>query len=132
MKVVISRTYQTDETLGFMFIMDDRGIIFTCHTLELPWLNNQHDLSCIPEGVYDVVKYNSPTKGKVFLIQGVLSRDSIEIHAGNYRKDTLGCILVGSSFSDINVDGKLDIIESRKTLDRLLALLPQEFNLHII
>jgi hypothetical protein len=132
MNVVLSRKYQEYETLGSMFVLMDYNLLFSCKSLELPWLDNERQKSCIPAGTYEVEKYDSPNKGLVFLVKNVPGRDSIEIHSGNYKRDTLGCILVGSGFEDINNDGNLDIIESRKTLDRLLGILNDNFKLIII
>jgi Family of unknown function (DUF5675) len=132
MNAILNRKYTDSETQGRLIVMNDIDLLFTCYTLELPWLNNKHDVSCIPKGTYQVEKYNSPNKGMVFLLQDVLDRLSIEIHSGNFTSDTHGCILVGSLFEDINNDGNLDVIESRKTLDRLLGILPDNFKLTII
>jgi hypothetical protein len=131
-KVVINRKYLPNETLGAMFVLMDYELLFSCRTLELPWLDNQHKISCVPARVYDVIKYDSPNKGIVFLLQNVPDRDSIEIHSGNFTKDTLGCILVGSGFEDIDGNGTMDVIESRKTLDKLMSILPDEFKLYIL
>ena len=46
--------------------------------------------------------------------------------------NSTGCILVGSEFRDINHDGKLDVINSKRTLRKMLQILPEEFDLHII
>jgi len=75
-----------------------------CVTLELPWLNNQHNISCIPEGIYTAVRYMSPKRGyEVFELTNVPDRDAIEIHVGNYPKDTDGCILLGLEYGDCAV-----------------------------
>jgi hypothetical protein len=132
MKVVISRKYGQNETQGSLFVLFGYELMFSCKTIELPDLGNQHDISCIPAGCYSVVKYDSPNKGKIFLFENVPGRDGIEIHAGNYKRDTLGCILVGSFFEDIDGDGNIDICDSRKTLDKLMSILPSEFNTIII
>jgi hypothetical protein len=135
-KVILSRKYGNYETLGTLIVFFDHELIFTCHTIELPWLNNAHNVSCIPEGIYDVEKYDSPNKGMVFWIKDVPDRDGILIHKGNYatgkKVDTKGCVIVGSSFEDINADGNLDVIESTKTLNRLLGMLPSNFKIHIL
>lgn len=136
MNVVISRKYGKTETLGSLFVLFGYELLFSCKTIELPDNGNQHNVSCIPAGNYNVVKFNSPNKGKVFFLENVPGRDAIEIHAGNYVSgnhiDSKGCILVGSAFDDINEDGFIDIIESRKTLNRLMMILPDEFSLIII
>jgi hypothetical protein len=135
-KCVISRTYGKNETQGSLFVLFGYELLFSCKTLELPDLGNQHNVSCIPIGCYTVEKYNDPNKGMCFLLENVPGRTEIEIHAGTFaageKVNTRGCILVGSYFEDINGDGNLDICESRKTLDRLLQILPDEFKLIII
>mgnify|MGYP001378564073 CR=1 FL=1 len=136
MNIVISRKYNTDETLGSLFVLLGYDLLFSCKTIELPYKGNQHNISCIPTGTYHTIKYNSPNKGWVFLLENVPGRSAIEIHAGNYatgkKIDTQGCILVGTGFEDIDGNGTMDIIESKKTLSRLMGILPQEFNLTII
>ena len=135
MKVIISRTYNLTETIGTLFVMNGEKELFKCKTLELPYLDNQKNISCIPEGEYDCLRITSPNKGHCFSIQNVPGRDSILIHKGNFVKgdkiDSKGCILVGSGFFDINKNGFIDIIESTLTLNKLLSLLT-EFKLYII
>ena len=132
MKCILSRKYESDRTMGGLFVMDGFNIVYKCKTLELKENGNQHNTSCIPEGTYDVVSYDSPTKGNCFHVLNVPDRDSILIHKGNFTKDTLGCILVGSGFVDIDADGTLDVIESTKTLTKLLSILPENFKLTIM
>jgi hypothetical protein len=66
----------------------------------------------------------------------VPNRSDILFHSGNYaagkRVDTEGCILPGSCFVDINEDGNLDVIESKKTMAELYAILSDNFKLYII
>jgi hypothetical protein len=65
-------------------------------TLELPWLDNQPNVSCIPEGTYRTVLAFSNRYGKIMpRILGVPDRSGILIHPGNTPHDTNGCILVG-------------------------------------
>lgn len=67
-------------------------------TLELPWQDNQPDLSCIPEGTYRTVLAFSNRYGKIMpRLLDVPDRDGILIHPGNTPHDTEGCILVGMS-----------------------------------
>ena len=136
MKVEIKRKYQEKETLGDLKILDkDNFSLFTCHTIELPNLNNQRKISCIPEGTYKVTKIFSPTKGKCFLLHNVPGRSAVEIHIGNYatgkKVDTEGCILPGMRFADANGDGQLDVVESTIAMNKLLQILPNEFELTI-
>lgn len=51
---------------------------------------------CIKTGTYKAAIYESPKHGRtVILLKDVPGRTYIEIHQGNYLKDTEGCILVG-------------------------------------
>lgn len=120
------------QTLGKLQVIDVCGeVVFECYTLELPWRNNKSNVSCIPEGTYHVRRYASPSKGQVFLLEDVPGRSYIEIHAGNFYTDIEGCILVGDDLSDINADGFQDVLNSRKTLFKLLEIMPDEFEITI-
>ena len=136
MKVIISRTYNPSETIGSFLIMEGEKPVYKCKTIELAWNGNQHNTSCIPEGIYDVEKYISQTKGECFHVLNVPGRDSILIHKGNFaagkKIDTLGCILPGSFFTDINDDGFIDVAESTKTMKELLEILHKKFKLIIV
>ena len=56
--------------------------------------------TCIPPGTYSVTIYFSPShQGQVPLVNNVPGFDNIEIHTGNYPKDTKGCLLLGSTES---------------------------------
>jgi hypothetical protein len=120
------------QTTGRLVVFDDDKVILQCCTLELPWNGNQHNVSCIPEGKYEVSKIYSPTKGKCFLLNSVPDRSEIMIHKGNFKDDTRGCILPGLFFEDINDDGNLDVVESTKTMNKLLNLLPDSFPIYLI
>lgn len=137
MDVYLIRTYKEKETLGNFIIIGGSGeIVFQCKTIELPWKNNARQISCIPAGTYQVEKTISPTKGKCFHVKDVPSRDSILIHIGNYasgkKVDTLGCILPGMGFVDLNKDGELDVTQSTNAMISLLNKLPDSFTLKII
>lgn len=120
------------QTLGKMFVYDDcYEEIYSCHCLELPDLNNKFSVSRIPSGTYKVVKRWSKKYGYHFHVKDVDNRTWILIHSGNTYRDTRGCILPGDSLTDINKDNELDVINSRKTLNKLLELLPQYFTLKI-
>jgi hypothetical protein len=85
-------------------VMKDENNNPICVTLELQWLNNQHDISCIPEGTYTAVRYMSPKRGyEVFELKNVPDREAIEIHIGNYPSDTDGCILLGLEYGDNSI-----------------------------
>lgn len=131
MEAKILRTYDEDETRG-KFIVNNIEI---CKSLELKWLDNKHEISCIPEGKYEVIKRQSEKYRNHFHVLSVPNRDMILIHSGNYaageKPQTHGCILVGKEFIDINADGFPDVTNSRKTLATLYAILPEKFELII-
>jgi hypothetical protein len=135
-KVIISRRYQDTETLGTLLVMKGIYIIFECKTIELPFINNEKNISCIPEGVYKTEKIISPTKGECFIINNVPNRTAILLHKGNYatgkKVDTQGCILPGLKFVDINNDGEIDVENSTAAMKSLLEVLPDKFDLHIL
>ena len=100
-------------------------------TLELPWKENQRRISCIPDGIYTCIKHTSPTFGECIWIQDVPDRSEILIHTGNYTTDTLGCVLVGLDFADLNKDGVHDVIHSKQAMKILLNSVPDKFTLSI-
>jgi len=120
------------QTLGVMYVLNGRNEIqFRCMTLELPWKNNLKRISCIPAGTYRVVKHKSPKFGECFWVKDVPGRSEILIHKGNYHKDVLGCVLVGDDFKDINKDWRLDVTNSKQTLEKLYKIMPSEFELKV-
>jgi hypothetical protein len=136
MKAIISRTYGKLETLGVFMVVDEQSTVYHCVCIELPDLGNQHNVSCIKEGVYICKKEKHAKFGWCFRIYNVPDREGVLIHIGNYaagkKVDTEGCILPGLYFTDLNSDGNIDVAESTKAMTKLLAILPNEFPLHIL
>lgn len=124
------------QTLGLFQVFKGNQLIFHCKSLELPWNQNKKRISCIPVGEYlcdfrTIGKYaNKSFHVKSPNYDEVHGRSHILIHSGNYKKDTLGCILLGQDFVDINGDGLLDITNSGNTLGTLIDL-TKEFKLKI-
>lgn len=112
------------QTVGnFILINDDNEAVFSCYTLELPWLNNAKSISCIPAGKYFVDKQYSGHFGvDTFTVNKVKDRTYIRIHPGNFTSDIQGCILLGESIKDINNDGIIDVINSKDTIDALKSV----------
>lgn len=126
-KVILVRSHQTESaTKGFLFYKNVDLV-----TLELPWKKNQRRISCIPNGEYPCKKHTSPKFGECIWVQDVPNRSEILIHSGNYTSDTLGCILAGLDFADLNKDGIPDIVYSRQAMRILLNACPDEFTLSI-
>jgi len=94
--LLIRDTFTDVSTIGRLFI---NGESF-CDTLENPYINNERNISCIPEGQYKVrlrLARESATRDYLhLLVQDVPNRDWILVHIGNYPSQTQGCILVGN------------------------------------
>ena len=132
MKGLLKRnTYSEKQTLGALTVRDQKGIVFKCCTLELPWRDNKRNISCIPSGTYRAAPRFSEKFKWHYHITGVTGRDFILIHPGNFYFQIRGCVLVGEDFGDINSDGIQDVVNSRKTFDKLLRLAPEGFDLEI-
>jgi len=114
--------YQTHQTLGEGIC---NGFIFK--TLELPWLDNQRSISCIPVGSYEAFIRTSPRwKRDVIELKNVPDRKNIQIHPGNFFYDIEGCILPGARFIDIDNDGHLDVTSSVPTFNRLMERIKKD------
>lgn len=132
MKLILNRNKENEvQTLGHLKLLEGSKILFECKTLELPYKGNRRNVSCIPEGIYTIVKRYSPKFREHLHILNVPDRSYILIHPGSFYFNIEGCILVGSGYKDINNDGYLDIINSRVTLNKLLELLPNELIIEI-
>lgn len=96
MKLVLQRRAQDpNSTPGDLYV---DGTWYCC-TLELPKRDGGPG-SCIDAGTYPVTLYNSPHfMRKILLLQDVPLRSYIEIHPGNWPKDTHGCIVTGTARS---------------------------------
>ena len=93
--LLIRDTFSKNSVIGELFLNGER----ICDTLENPWVDNQRNISCIPEGIYPVrlrLPRESGTRDYIhLLVKEVKDRDWILFHRGNTAKDTSGCILVG-------------------------------------
>src|SRR5690242_5877714 len=101
LKVLTLRRFPENEDGTFGVIFDESGKpILT--TVELPWKNNQEDISCIPPGEYS--PYRNPATDHIpyehFVIP-VQGRSGVAIHKGNTINDVKGCIAVGTGFSNL-------------------------------
>lgn len=129
---ILKRTKSnTKQTLGQLDVFSGEQVLFTCKTLELPWKDNQKNISCIPEGKYKVIKRENERFNKHFLFQDVPNRDYICLYAGNYISQTHGGILAGLEHKDIDKDGFLDVSSSRIAIEKLYSILPEKFELEI-
>ena len=90
-----------------------------CYTLEETELQ-------IPAGTYEVELTYSPKFHRLLPLLLVPHRPNIRIHAGNWPRDSSGCILVGLS------RGQDMIGHSRLALDPLVTQLQQALAAHAV
>ena len=120
--------YESTQYATFGLLIDSDRVV--ANTIERPWKHNKRDESCIPTGIYKVVRHNSPKFGDCFHVLDVENRDHILFHVGNYPHDTLGCILPGR---ERKVLTKGDAVANSKiTLNKLKKLYPDGFIVKIM
>lgn len=133
MKAILKRQFYEDkQTLSSLDFFKNSKCVLSVKALELPDRGNQKSISCVPLGSYKCVLRWSQKYEWHYHVKDVPGRSLILIHFGNYYTDTRGCILVGNAFKDINKDGYRDVTSSKKTMKRILAFMPKEFELTII
>jgi hypothetical protein len=105
-------------------------------TLEPPWKDNQRDISCIPSGIYGLRPYYSPKYGDCLSVHGGTvslhdraARSAVLIHAGNYPRQTSGCILPGITAGA--KDGLPAVWSSRDALNRIIEYVGEFAELRI-
>ena len=118
MELELIRTYFPNGTNGVLRQAQDDKRKIICYTIELPWLDNKNNVSCIPEGRYELTKRYSQRFGWHLLVNKVVNRNSILIHAFNdARKESKGCI---APVSICTGEGKGN--NARLSLKKLLAI----------
>jgi len=89
-----------------------------CYTLERPEVQ-------IPPGQYSIEMTWSPRFSRPLpLLDGTSPRKDIRIHAGNWPRDTEGCLLVGLSIGDSM------LCQSQAALGPLVTLIQQALDAH--
>jgi len=114
MELELIRAYFPNGTNGEFLHKNKR----VCSSIELPWLDNEKRVSCIPEGRYELTKRYSQRFGWHLLVNNVVNRSYILIHAYNDAlKESKGCI---APVSICTGEGKGN--NSRLSLKKLLAI----------
>ena len=112
---------------------------FDCYTLELPWRENQRNISCVPAGDYDCIIRQSPRFGLTYWVLKVPGRSYILIHSGNWAGDRAlgfkthvnGCILLGQKMGYLLEQRA--VLNSRVTIRRFMNHMKnQQFKLHLM
>jgi hypothetical protein len=114
MELELFRTYFPNGTNGEIYNDGSR----LCFSIELPWLNNKHNISCIPEGRYRLVKNFTERHKWHLLLLDVPHRDDILIHPANdAKRQLLGCI---APVSILTSEGKG--LQSRIACDKVYQI----------
>jgi len=112
------------ENLSFEEMLNGRKELKIGKTLELPWKNNETNISRVPAGVYKAkIRSDGKRKWRIELIgvTGVSGheRKNVQIHVGNYQRQIKGCVLVGK---EIAKNGSACMVtHSKDTLNKLEA-----------
>src|ERR1051326_3400208 len=89
MKLELIRKYFSKGTNGDLLLNGEK----ICSTIELPWKQNKPQVSCIPEGEYELRKRYTSRFGRHFILMNVPNRSYILLHAANDAlKEIKGCI----------------------------------------
>ena len=128
--ILIQRPLESTDQ-GTFGILRTEG--FSCGVLELPWRNNERNISCIPEGIYEVIPL-SKKFGQVFLINTVRDRGGILIHSGNFAGDvsknylthSQGCLLLGKEKTFFGNNKQYGITLSKTTVRRFNDFIGKE------
>ncbi|WP_018249855.1 DUF5675 family protein [Orenia marismortui] len=116
---VIRKEETGEATLGEIYVDGEK----IGHTLEPPWRQNKANESCIPPGEYNAFirkRGSSRWNYDVIQLEEVFNRSAVQIHIGNYPKNTRGCILVGKG------KGKNAVWSSRDAFEDLMSRLGKE------
>ena len=116
--VILTRHYFFDDgiigSLNFIWSMPSSHL----YTLELPYRDNERNVSAIPSGEYRM-RFREPTTRFPYAhmkIDRVEGRSGILFHRGNYPHETRGCILIG----DDAATDKPVIFNSRKGYNQFM------------
>ena len=124
MEIILKRKYYPGGTNGIIYINGN----LQCYSIELPWLDNQHAISCIPEGFYDLSICFTERLGEHLRVEYVPGRFGILMHAANDALHQLkGCI---ATVSKLTGEGKGE--NSKKALADLIKKIKAAPNQKII
>ena len=105
---------------GSLFLNHD----FLCFIIELPWLDNQRNVSCIPAGTYELVQRSSARFSQHLYVKQVPQRSMILIHPANDASTQLqGCLAPVMQLSGLGKGWN-----SRQALNLILSRLKPFFD----
>lgn len=127
MTLVTLERHETSDQGTFGRILLPGGVFL--FTGELPWRENQSNVSCIPEGLYPCSwTFSERFRRRLYQVASVLSRTGIRIHSANlmgahppYLAQLNGCIALGEKLGTI--DGQKAVLVSRPALTKFETLM---------
>lgn len=97
---LVRTAYGNNYTAGLMIV----GKV-TLNSIEPPWTLNLPGHSCVPDGRYDLIPYQSPKHGPTWCLEndalGISATDKAgersycELHSANFSSELKGCIAFG-------------------------------------
>ncbi|HLW08264.1 MAG TPA: DUF5675 family protein [Marinilabiliaceae bacterium] len=112
MDLYLHRTHYKNGTNGILF----HKRLFMCFCIELPWIVNKRNISCIPDGTYEMESFYSPKFGHHLRIKNVPERLGILMHPANDAlKELRGCIAPVSQLTGIGKG-----LGSRQALEKVM------------
>ncbi len=117
MELNLTRVYKRGGTNGTLTLNGH----FVCFTLELPWKENKRNISCIPEGKYELKASYSNELQNHLEIMDVFGRKHILIHPANNAIEQLrGGIAPVKQLTGIGKG-----LYSRLAMEKLLSIFHQ-------
>ena len=101
-------------------------------TGELPWRENESNVSCIPPGEYQCSwTFSARFHRGMYLVQSVPSRTGIRFHSANlmgekppWKAQLNGCVALGEKLGWI--DGQKAVLVSRPAIDKFERLMDRK------
>ena len=139
-----------DTPFGVLGELSAEWLPETLYTVERRWLDNEPNVSCVPAGVYQCERYDSPTHGDTFILwnhdldvgkfPGEANRFAILLHVANHIDNLQGCIGPGMSAGAFRVTAGTGVRQvgwgvgnSGDAMSLLLDKAPEEgFELEIV
>jgi len=92
-EILIERMSETNDCIQGNLYVDGKLI---CNTLERPEIGNINDISSVRPGRYQAKLRKDHADGWRIELLNVPGRGHVQIHIGNVREQSLGCVLVGT------------------------------------
>lgn len=134
--LTLHRIYYADRTESRLY----DGNKFLCLILERPWLDDQPNISCVPETLQDIpARFDAHNGPKLKDVWGELNpadgRSGICVHAANFVRQLEGCLAPGYSWGYIeNENGQEEygIQSSHAALEFLKEYIGRDINTGVL